>query len=354
MRLPWTKSEPTEKRASYDQQLINALHASALGGAADVAGTSIVQAAASLIARCLSAAAITPQTVVTAGINAAYLYTVGESIVQRGEHVGLLEVDNGVVRLTPVAEWDIKGNSTLQRDWQYRCQINVPNGTISRTVPGASVVHIRIPNGQHPWQGQSPLAAASVSAEAFAALEDAIRQELANASRAKLVSIAGFEDADPDDADDPWSAMMQDISQAKSKSVLMPAPATLIQGVGAASAPPSFATTHLRPQVDEDLQTLRDRLSGGLLAAVGIMAQIFEGGEATGIREAMRALHNLVLIPLGGLIETELSAALETPIRLDFTRLQLGNLRERAQVTKALVDAGVDQAQALELAGLST
>ena len=186
----------------------------------------------------------------------------------------------------------------------------------------------------------------------MAGVEDAMREEISNATRARLISIAGFEDADPDDEDDPWTALIDDIRTAKAKSVLMPSPQTMVQGVGAASAPPTFGTVHLQPSVPEDLQTLRDRVSAGLYAAVGIMPAIFDGDSSTAVREAMRALHNLVLIPLGGLIETELSAAFETPVTLDFTRLQLGNLRERAQVTKALVDAGVDQAQALALAGL--
>lgn len=353
MRLPWSKKEPEERMASYDQQLIAALHAAALGQAADVAATSPVQAVAGLIARCLSAATISPQTAITAAITPEYRYTVGESIVLRGEHVALIEVEDGTVRLIPATEWDISGRSTKQAEWRYKLSLPVPDGQITKTVSGASVVHIRIPNSQHPWQGSSPLAAASVSAEAFAALEDAMRQELDNAARAKLVSIPGFEDADPDDEDDPWRALMDDVRTAKAKTVYMPAPANQMQGVGAASAPPSFGTLHLRPEVAEDLQTLRDRLGDGLNATFGIMAQIFGGGEATGIREAMRALHNLVLLPLATLIEAELTTALETQVRLDFTRLQLGALRERAQTAKALVDAGVNQTKALELAGLS-
>ena len=83
---------------------------------------------------------------------------------------------------------------------------------------------------------------------------------------------------------------------------------------------------------------------------MGIMPHIVEGDRASGARHATK----LVLLPLATLIEAELTTALETPVRLDFTRLQLGALRERAQTVKALVDAGVDQAKALDLAGLSS
>ena len=353
MKLPW-QTKKIEKRASYDAQIIAALHAAALNEAADVAATSTVQAACGLLARSLSAAAVTPQTALTAAISPQYLYSVGESLVIRGEHLALIDVVDGTPHLVGASEWDIKGTSLNQRDWVYKLSLPVPSGTISRSVSGASVAHIRLPSVSTPWQGTSAIAASGVSAELMAGVEDAMREEVVNATRARLISVAGFEDSDPDDEDDPWTAMIDDIRTAKAKSVLMPAPATMVQGVGAASAPPTFGTVHLQPSVPEDLQTLRDRVSAGLYAAVGIMPAIFDGDSSTAVREAMRALHNLVLIPLGGLIETELSAALETPVTLDFTRLQLGNLRERAQVTKALVDAGVDQAQALELAGLSS
>ena len=351
MQFPW-QTKKIEKRASYDARVIAALHAAALNEAADVAATSTVQAACGLLARSLSAAAVTPQTAITAAISPEYLYSVGESLVIRGEHLALIDVVDGTPQLVGASEWDIKGTSLNQREWTYKLSLPVPSGSITRNVSGASVVHIRLPSVSTPWQGTSAIAASGVSAELMAGVEDAMREEVVNATRARLISVAGFEDSDPDGEDDPWTAMIDDIRTAKAKSVLMPAPATMVQGVGAASAPPTFGTVHLQPSVPEDLQTLRDRVSAGLYAAVGIMPAIFDGDSSTAVREAMRALHNLVLIPLGGLIETELSAALETPIRLDFTRLQLGNLRERAQVTKALVDAGVDQAQALELAGL--
>ena len=173
-----------------------------------------------------------------------------------------------------------------------------------------------------------------------------------HAARAKIVSIPGFEDSDGSE-DDPWDELVKDVQSAKSKAVLLPAPSGMIEGIASSSsASPSFGTLHLKPEVAEDLQTLRSQLADGLNSTFGIMAGIYGGGEATGIREAMRGLHNLVLLPLAGLIEAELSQALDTPVTLDFTRLQLGNLRERASVTKMLVDAGVKQAKALELAGL--
>ena len=141
-----------------------------------------------------------------------------------------------------------------------------------------SVVHIRLPSVSTPWQGTSAIAASGVSAELMAGVEDAMREEVVNATRARLISVAGFEDSDPDDEDDPWTAMIDDIRTAKAKSVLMPSPQTMVQGVGAASAPPTFGTVHLQPSVPEDLQTLRDRVSAGLYAAVGIMPAIFRRG----------------------------------------------------------------------------
>ena len=364
MRFPWQPSKAerrvgeletqiAELRASYDQQIIAALHQAALGEAADVAATSPVQAAAGLLGRCLAAATVAPETNITAAITPSYRYDVGSSLVLRGEHVSLLEVVNGAVRLTPACDWEISGATPYKADWTYKLQLAAPNGDVAKTVGGNQVVHIRIPDGRQPWQGSSPLASANISAEALGELEDAVRDELKHAARATLVSVPGFEDSDPDDDDDAWNAYRTDVAKADGKTLLTPAPATLIQGIAASSAPPAYGVLRLRPEIPEELQTARDRLAAGLYAALGLMPQVFEGGEATGVRESMRALHNLTLLPLATLLQAELADALDTSVTLDFARLQLGNLREKAQVAKALVDAGVQTPRALELAGLS-
>ncbi len=364
MRFPWQPSKAelrvgeletqiAELRASYDHQLIAALHQAALGEAADVAATSPVQAAAGLLGRCLAAATVAPETNITAAITPSYRYDVGSSLVLRGEHVSLLEVVNGAVRLTPACDWEISGATPYKADWTYKLQLAAPNGEVAKTVGGNQVVHIRIPDGRQPWQGSSPLASASITAEALGELEDAVRDELKHAARATLVSVPGFEDSDPDDDDDAWTAYRSDVANADSKTLLAPAPATQIQGIASSSAPPSYGVLRLRPEIPEELQTMRDRLAAGLYAALGLMPQLFDGGEATGVREAKRSFWSMTLYPLGRLISDELAAALEAQVELGFERLQFGNLLEASRVAKGLVDAGMEPAQALEAAGLS-
>ena len=286
MRLPW-QTKKIEKRASYDAQIIAALHAAALNEAADVAATSTVQAACGLLGRALSAATVTPQTAITRAISPQYLYTLGESLVLRGEHLSLIDVVDGTPQLVGASEWDITGTSLNQREWMYKLTLPVPSGTLSRTVPGASVV--AYPTAQRldtvarhkRYRGQRRIRRTHGRRRRRVCAKKSATQ------RARGLSVwPGFEDADPDDEDDPWTALINDIRTAKAKSVLMPsAPATLIQGVvAAASAPPTFGTVHLQPSVPEDLQTLRDRVSAGLYAAVGIMPAIFDGDSSTAVQ----------------------------------------------------------------------
>ena len=351
MRFPWTKKPET--RQSYSQQIITALHQAALGSNSDVAATSPAVAAAGLLGRSLSAAKVTPQSTVTRPIAASWLYDCGQSLVYRGEHVSLLEVDNGTLRMTPATEWEITGSSPYKNAWRYRLTIPTPSGVIKRRVTGESVVHVRIPDFQHPWQGCSPLAAANVTSDAMAALEDYVREELQNATRAKLLALADWQDADPDDEDDPWQGMISDLQNSKAKTLLVPMPSTQIQGIGAASAPPAPAITHLAPEITETIQTARDRLTAGLYAALGMMPQLFEGGEATGVREAKRAFGNLTLAPIARLLSDELSDVLDTTVTLSFESLQLGAIREAASTAKMLTDIGVKQDQALTIVGLT-
>ena len=122
MKLPW-QTKKIEKRASYDAQIIAALHAAALNEAADVAATSTVQAACGLLGRALSAATVTPQTAITRAISPQYLYTLGESLVLRGEHLSLIDVVDGTPQLVGASEWDITGTSLNQREWMYKLDI---------------------------------------------------------------------------------------------------------------------------------------------------------------------------------------------------------------------------------------
>ena len=120
MRLPWQQPK-IEKRASYGQQLINALHSAALGDAADVAATSPVVAIAGLLATLPISRYGDAADAAYSGYQSNSTYTaVGESIVYRGESVALIEVEDGAVRLIPAAEWDISGKSTKQNEWRYK------------------------------------------------------------------------------------------------------------------------------------------------------------------------------------------------------------------------------------------
>ena len=351
MRLPWQKPKTETRSQSYEQRLIEAIHAQASAEDASLSSTSQLQAISN------SSRAVAGRRDRHAAESPHRWDYAKLSLQRRPSHSANWRTRraNRIRRqrtLRPASSWDIKGSSLNQSEWTYRLTFNVPDGQQKRRVKGNEVIHIRLPDAERPWQPGSAIG--GTTASATAELESAIQTELAKAARGKLVHIPGYEDADPDDENDAWSEFQQDLRNAKGGTVMAPAPANLVQGIGAASAPPAFGTLKLAPEVAEDLQTLRDRLSQSIASTLSVLPGLLSGGESTGIREAQRVFHNLVLTPLGLLISQTLSEALDTSIELDFTRLQLGNLREKAQVAKALVDAGVEQPKALELAGLNS
>ena len=348
MRFPWQKEKTEVRSSTYESRLIEAIHAAASAEDASLSSTSHLQAISNLLARSLAGAQVNPVNSRTAAITPSYLYSVGQSIVQRGDHVALIEVADGL-NLRPASSWDIKGSSLEQAKWRYRLTFNVPDGQQKRRVFGNEVVHIRLPDSERPWQPGSPIG--GLTASATAEVEAAIETEARQAARGKMVHVPGFEDSDQSE-DDPWVIFQQDVRKADGKTMLAPAPAGIVQGIASASSPPQFGTLRLRPEFDEELIELRSQLGQSIASTLSILPGLLTGGDSTGQREAQRFFHNVVLIPLGQLIETEIGQALDTDISLDFTRLQLGNLRERASVLKMLTDAGVEKSEALKLAGL--
>ena len=220
----------------------------------------------------------------------------------------------------------------------------LPDRTLTKTVAAASVIDISFGPG---------LQAASLTSGTLAELEARIRDEAKNSTHGKLLSLAEADGQDGDD--DPLAAVAGDMGKAAGRTIFVSPPSEHLNGLGVASAAPAPSVVRLRPEIDPPILDARRDAAASLGGMLAILKPLLTGdGEATALRESMRWLHNSYLTPLRRIVETELAVKLEREVRLNFDRLQLGNLRERAQVAKALVDAGVEKTKALELAGLSS
>ena len=88
-----------------------------------------------------------------------------------------------------------------------------------------------------------------------------------------------------------------------------------------------------------------------VLAATGTPPSLFLDSDGTSQREAVRRWHLGTVLPLARLLEYELSAKLESPVRLRFDNYPM-DLAGRAQALQKLVAGGVAVNEALAVSGL--
>ena len=89
-------------------------------------------------------------------------------------------------------------------------------------------------------------------------------------------------------------------------------------------------------------------------AACGLSVALWGDGEGTASREAFRQALHSVLVPLGRLVSSELTAKLETDVQIDWTALGAGDISGRARAFQSLVGGGMEISKAASLSGLMT
>ena len=108
----------------------------------------------------------------------------------------------------------------------------------------------------------------------------------------------------------------------------------------------------LGPEFTPQEINLYDSETNRLCAAMGVPPQLLDiRATGNGLREAWRRFLATALSAMGGVIEAELSAKLETDITLNMKNLRAADLATRARAVSSLVAAGVEVERALELGG---
>ena len=101
----------------------------------------------------------------------------------------------------------------------------------------------------------------------------------------------------------------------------------------------------------DGLVKLADAAFMRTLAACGCSPALFDDSDGTSKREALRQWHLGTVAPLARLVEAELSAKLETDVRLRFDLYNV-DLAGRAQAFQKLLVGGVGVNEALATSGL--
>ncbi len=110
----------------------------------------------------------------------------------------------------------------------------------------------------------------------------------------------------------------------------------------------------LGPQPPESLGKVMSQGFTEVLAACGCPPSLFVDADGTAQREAFRRFFSVTVEPLGRLLEVELSAKLETDIRLSFAGRFSADLSGRARAFQSMVGGGMDVSKAAALSGLMT
>ena len=124
-------------------------------------------------------------------------------------------------------------------------------------------------------------------------------------------------------------------------------------GEGKASAPQSdWKQSRLGPAMPPAMVELARDSFMRTLAACGVPPSLFTDADGTSQREAVRRWHLGTVLPLARMVEFELSAKLESPVKLRFDGYPK-DMVSRAQVFAKLIAAeGMTVEKALEIAGL--
>ena len=351
MRFPWSKREP-EKRAAvpFTDAVVAALTAQAAGTAAgDPSAIAALEAAAGLYAHAFAGARVTPANAATAGLTPACRALIARDLIRRGESVHAIEVRDGGIRLAPVGSWDVRGGPD-ERDWWYRCDVFGPSGNETRFVPSGAVLHLRYAvDAARPWHGVGPLGWARATGTLAANLETRLGEE-AGGPVGHLLPIPT--DGGDGGDDDPQAALKRDLAAGKGRTMLVETTSAGF-GEGRTAAPAEdWKPRRFGASPPDSLPTLRTDAAMAVLSACQVPAGLFMDAQGVAQREAWRRWAMGPLAGLAAIVEAELAAKLDQPVRLDFSGLWASDLSGRAASFKAMVTGGMDAAKAAGLAGL--
>ena len=338
---PW-KPETRAEPMNYTDQIIAGILTRASGTVADAGALAATEAAVGLYSRCVGSATVSPSNALTASVTPEVLTLAGRALASRGNAVFVIVIEGGAVRLAPVASWTVEGEADPSTH-VYRCDMAGPSRQSSVRVEAAGVVHFRI-NCEiaRPWAGRSPLQVAVASGRLAAAVEKSLElEELFRPSRVVHTARSG--------------------DQVHDYAVDLKKGGLLVENIYETDSGTASKTPHtIGPNPGENQIDLRTDASRSILSCYGLSPALFEAsGDGSGQREAFRRMWASVFVPIVRGMAAELAVKLDTPgLGLELAELRASDsqgqgraLSARAVAVKQLVEAGVDRARALELAG---
>ena len=350
MRWPWQREPERREAQPFTDSIVAALTAQAAGTAAgDPSAIAALEAAAGLYAAAFAGARLTPENAATAGLSPACRALIGRDLIRRGESVHAIEVRAGALRLAPVGSWDVRGGPD-EAGWWYRVDVFGPSGNETRFLPSGAVLHVRYAvDAARPWYGIGPLGWARATGALAANLEGRLAEE-AGGPVGHLLPVP--QDGGDGSEADPLASLKADLAAGRGRTMLIETTSAGF-GEGRQAAPAEdWKPRRFGASPPDSLPTLRSDAALAVLAACQVPASLVSDADGTSQREAWRRWAMGPLAGLAAVVEAEIAAKLDQPVRLDFAGLWAADMAGRASSFKAMVTAGMDPAKAAGLAGL--
>ena len=346
IKWPWARERHRTAGNGYTGLYTSYLTAQVQGEAGLASETAAFETCAGLWSRAFASAAVEP---VGGPVTPSWLAMAVRAMLTYGEHVSAIQ--GPPLSLVPASTWDITGGYD-PATWRYNVQLPGPSGDRSVKVGGEGVVHLRYSvDPLRPWRGYGPLDRAGATAKVLGTLELRIGQE-AGASSAYLLPIPSglTEGADAD----PAAQLRADIAAAKGKTILTPTTSGG-WGEGQPSAPQAeYVQKRLGFDPPAESRELREDAGLDLAAACGVPpALLLATADGTARRAAWRDFVFGSVMPVARLVEMELSAKLEMPVKLSVEHLVSSDtILTKARAAAQLVAAGSSVSDAWEAVGL--
>ena len=338
-----------EKRESapFTDALVSAVFAQASGQSlGDPSALGALEAASGLYAAAFAGAKLSPEV---PALSPGCMALIARNLIRRGEDVHQIMVERGEVRLQPIGSWDVRGGPR-ESNWWYRCDRFGPSGNLTELVPAAAVLHCRYAiDSARSWYGISPLGWARATGRLAANLETRLGEEISGPV-GHVIPVPS--DGGDGSGDDPLGSLKSDLAGARGRTILAETVAAA-WGEGRQAAPQAdWKPQRFGANPPATLPSLRTEAAMSVLAACQVPAGLFDTSDGTAQRESWRRWAMGPLAGLAKIVEAELAAKLDQPVRLDFSGLWAHDLAGRASSFKGMVVAGMEIERAAMLSGL--
>ena len=286
----------------------------------------------------------------------AVLGSIARALIRRGESVYLIEIEAGQIRLQPVGSWDIRGGPDPS-SWMVRADVFGPSGNLTKFVPYSQIISCKYAyDPATPWLGQSPLSYASLTGSLGAAIQTRLSMEASGPSGyvVPLPTAPQADDTEDDETTEgPLTALKRDLANSKGRTSFVE---TNNSGNGDRDARPAkdWVSERYGFNAPDIMAVLNSSVGQDILGVCGVPVSLFTDADGTAARESWRRFVMGSVEAVARLVEAELSAKLETPVKLSFEGLWAHDLTGRAQAFKGLIAGGMSLERAVNVSGLAS